>query len=222
MFQFPSGDDNWWDALASSLDSDNDDLLDEYASGMDLSVRTFFMTEQGDQCLEGETKASPIKKNGLEKFLADEKDAHEELLDDEVKVDAPLVEAMTAAAASLGSGGADARRYLVLAISGNPDSCQELDTECVTDDAIKKVQELRDDGIRVRLLYLKSEGNQGYPQALANAGRGYGIPNYLNGNCNSDLNWAENPMLAEYGAPNATSEVEGALNSIFQKIAVCD
>lgn len=222
MFHFPSAEDNWWDALASAFDSDEADLLDQYASRMDLSVRTFFMTAQGEQCLKGDVEESPVKKGGLKKFFSDQKKAHEELLEAQAKVDAPLVEAMDAAAGALGSGDASERRYVILALSGNPDACDETDTECVTDDAIRKVQELREDGLRVRVLYLKGEGNEGYPQALANAGRGYGIPNYLNGACGSELQFTENPMLADYGKPNGAGEVQAALDSLLADIAVCD
>lgn len=223
MFNFPNAQDNWWKALTAALASDDDeDRLEEYA-GLELSVRTFFMTEQGEECLEGETKSGPVQKDGLKKFLDDERAAHEDLLESDAKVDAPLVEAMSAAAEDLGPGGGNSRRYLVLVISGNPDACGEIDTECVTDDAVKKVQELREAGIRVRVLYLESEGRfAGYPQALANAGRGYGIPNFLGGACGSDLEFGDNPMLAPYGAPESAADVKSELGAIFEKIAVCD
>lgn len=223
MFNFPNAQDNWWKALTDALDSKDEDLLDEYAGALELSTRTFFMTNQEDQCLKGGTNSGPIKKNGLAKFLDDERAAHEGLLENDAKVDAPLVEAMTAAAEDLGPGGGNSRRYLLLVISGNPDACGEIDTECVTDDAVKKVQELREAGIRVRVLYLKSEGRfDGYPQALANAGRGYGIPDFLGGACGSELEFADSPMLAPYGSPDNIGELKSELGALFETIAVCD
>lgn len=224
MFNFPHVENNWWSALTDALDAEGDDLLDQHVGSFDLSVRTFFMTEQGEQCLKGATLAGPVKKDEVAGFLGDERAAHEELLEDRAKVDAPLVEAMIAAAEDLGPADADSRRYLVLVISGNPDACDEIDTECVTDEAVKKVQELREAGIRVRLLYLASEGRlEDYPQALANAGRGYGIPHFLGGaSCESDLEFEENPMRAAFGAPQNVGELKQELGALFESIAVCD
>lgn len=223
MFNFPNSEDNWWSALTDALDAEGEDLLDQYVGSLDLSVRTFFMTEQGEQCLKGSTLAGPVKMDELAEFLDEERAAHQELLDDQAKVDAPLVEAMSAAAKDLETRGAGARKYLVLVLSGQPDACGEIDTDCVTDDAVKKVQELREEGVRVRLLYLASEGRfEGYPQALANAGRGYGIPNFQGDACGSDLEVVDSPMLAPFGAPQNVGELKQELGALFESIAVCD
>jgi len=219
MFEYPSGDTKWWSAVASALTSGSEALLTKYSSDIDLGVTTFHMTEPGSSCLLEDSTTHTVKRSVLEDFLAEQANEHEQLVDDETKVDAPLAAALDRAAQELGSEG---ERYLLLAVSGNPDSCSNLDGQCETVGALAKVRELRMAGIRTKLLFLESTELDGYAQALANVAAGRGARNFVENMCDTDFNFATTPMDAEYGDPENVDQVRGELEQLLTQIAACE
>lgn len=219
MFQSPAADDNWWDAIAAALDSKSDDLLDTYASQVDLSLATFFSTETGAECLESTVVAS-VGADDLQKPLASEGKAHKALADAQVKVDAPVVEAIAAAAESLGTEG---DRYLLLVASSIPDSCESQDSMCTAEDVFSALVEAEAAGVQTRVMYLNDNGASGIPdnyaQGLANAGAGLGVGNI---GCNGGFEYSDQPGHAPFAHPESTDDVKAALDGLLGDIAACN
>lgn len=93
------------------------------------------------------------------------------------KMDAPVAEAVTAAANLLGGPGG----HIVLITTAVPDTCTLADSQCTVDATIKAVQDARAGGVLTHIIGLgdvtnldtvDTQGYEGYLAQLANAGRG--------------------------------------------------
>lgn len=223
MFEAPNLDDNWWSAVSDALDGSESDMLDKYASSMDITVTTFHQITAQASCEVLTSSNSPLAANGLASFLADEAAAHEAYVDEEMKVDAPVPDAVEAAAGSL-TGSSD--RYLLLVLSGNPDSCAQTDSYCVGEPAVEAVEDAYAAGVKTKVLYLGAPfaGMEGYPQGLANAGAGLGIEAWgLELSCGEDYDfYEESPGAAPLEQPMAVGEVFDALDTLLGDIAACN
>ena len=220
MFETPSAEDNWWNAVASALDNTGADLLDEYAASVDISVSTFHMAGGDETCPELATETS-VAPNGLTDFFASQAQEHEVYVEESVKVDAPLPDAIQQAAEELGASG---DRYLLLIITGLPDSCDVQDGNCSVGPAVAEVQAAYDAGIKTKLIYLFAQGASydGYPEGLANAGDGQGVADLQTGCENEEAEFSDAPGAAAFAQPSAVGGVKDALSSIFAGIESCN
>jgi len=218
MFEYPSLEDNWWTAVAAALDSEEDDLLDEYASQMDLSLSTFFMESGSEMCPDGAT-VEQLEADSLDDFLTEQAADFQAARDAEIKVDGPLPEAIAASVEQLGSQG---DRYLLLVITGLPDTCDSADAQCLSEDALRAAQAAYQQGVNVRLVYfLDQNASTVYPQGLANAGDGQPIAD-LGFGCGSDFEYSDAPGDADYASAASTTEVREALDTMLSKISACE
>lgn len=219
MFELPSAEDNWWNAVSDALDNDSTDLLDQFAEDMDLSLSTFHMNAASETCPILNTQSS-IAPDGLATFLNGEETDHVEAPE---KIDAPLPESITQAAGELGASG---DRYLILIVTGLPDSCEEQDGLCAAEPAMKALQEARADGIVTKLLFLDptSASIASYPQSLANAAAGDGIgeePAY--GECDDGLDsYSDSPGMADFASADEVGDVVPSLTAILGQISSCE
>ena len=219
MFEQPSSENNWWNAVAAAFDPDDSDLLSTYAGSIKLSLSTFHMVADDETCPVLSTKQN-VSTSGVSDFFATEASAHETYVDSATKVDAPLPEAIAQAAAELGDSG---ERYLLLVIAGLPDSCTVQDGFCAIDPSIAQLQETFDAGIRTKLLYIdaQSSGLIGFAEAAANAGAGLGVQELETG-CDSNATYSDSAGNAGFENPGSVSEVKAALSALLADIKTCN
>jgi hypothetical protein len=216
MFENPGAEDNWWDAISAALSGGEDSVVSSYADSLAIAVSTFHMT--GEECPI--INEGPAGAEELTQFLADAQQAHADRGD--AKIDAPLPEAIAAAVSSFTRTD---NRYLVLAVSGNPDSCDAQDGVCAIEPTVLALQAAHDAGIITKVLYLSSSAPYGgYEQALANAGAGENVAEMdgLGTACGTDpMYYSEEGGSAPYEAPNSASEVRGSLGVLLDSIGSC-
>jgi hypothetical protein len=218
MFETPQPENNWWTAVATALDSAEDDLLDEYAPQLDLGLSTFFVEGDAEMCPDGGT-VEDLEADSLQDFLAEQAADFAEAAEAQVKVDGPLPEAIARGAEQLGTEG---DRYLLLVITGLPDTCEAADAQCLAEDALRATQAAYERGIQVRLVYLLDQSALvAYPEGLANAGDGQGIAD-MNLGCGSGFAYSDTPGNAAYASAASTTEVRDALDSMLSAIAACE
>lgn len=220
MFETPSTEDNWWDAVADALDGD-DGLLAEFAPELDLSVSTYTKHEEADSCPAGASLSAPVSAGELADFLESEAAEHHDLADDDINEDAPIVDAIEATASLLGSSG---DRYILLIASGIPDSCELNNNPCTAEDAILAVQAAHTAGISTRVAYLSSTNVDRYPEGLANAGVGEGVEDLELGGCGAGESpeFSDEPGDAPFADLDATADVRQALAELLADIAACE
>lgn len=218
MFELPNAEGNWWSAVAGALDKSESDLLDKYASTIDMTLTTFHQISLTASCELLSHSASPLAPNGLSSFLATEANAHAAYV--EQKVDAPVPNAITA---TIGSFGVSTDKYILLVTTGSPDSCADNDDPCIGEPVIQAIQNARASGITTKILYLGS-GMAGYPQGMANAGAGLGVLDWgLDEACfmmDYDI-YSESGGSAPFEQPLAVDGVAGALDTLLADIATC-
>jgi len=218
MFETPALENNWWTAVAAALDSDEDDLLDEYAPRLDLSLSTFFVESDSGMCPDGDTKEG-LEPDSLTDFLAEQAADFEAAREAEIKVDGPLPEAIAKGVEQLGSEG---DRYLLVVSTGFPDTCDAADQQCLAEDALAAAQQAYEQGVKLRLVYfLDKYASTAYPQGLANAGDGQGV-GALELSCGNGFEYSEDPGDAEFGWAASTTEVKDAIDGMLSAISTCD
>lgn len=218
MFETPALENNWWTAVATALDSEEDDLLDEYSSQLDLGLSTFFVEGDEGMCPDGDT-VDNLEPDSLEEFLTEQAENFAAAADAQIKVDGPLPEAIARGAEHLGT---DGDRYLLLVITGFPDTCDAADAYCLSEDALLATQAAYEQGIKTRLVYfLDQNASTAYPDGLANAGDGQGIADQGLA-CGNGFVYSEDPGDAEYASAASTTEVRDALDEMLSKISACE
>ena len=219
MFEYPSAEENWWGAIEQALDNSGSDLLDKYSESIDLSLSTFHSAANQETCPLLATKSN-LDANSLKDFFSSQAEEHEAYVDDATKVDAPLPDAIKQAVAELGEGG---DRYVLLIISGLPDSCAIQDGQCAIGPAIAEVQAAYAAGIKTKLIYLTTQNATypNYPEGLANAGIGQGVADLHTG-CESEAEFSESPGNAAFANPSAPGGVKDVLASLLADIERCN
>jgi len=227
MFEHPSAEDAWWDAVAEALDGE-DGLLGEFGDDLDISASVF--TKVADEaCPIGTSVNAPAGAGDLADVLAEQKDDYFALTDpedpqDAKAVDAPIVEAIEGATSVL-TGAGDAT--ILLIALGIPDTCESNNDQCAAEDVFTAVKGAHDAGIDTRLLYLQSsapnENLDLYPEGIANAGVGLGVEVPQNLTCGSeDFDYSETPGDAPFEAPEDTAGVKQALADILSELVACE
>jgi len=221
MFDYPAVEDNWWDAVGNAMDGDGG-LLGEFGDQIDLSVSIFTKVQDEGSCPLATSVPAPVGDGGLTDVMQAEEDDFNALRDppvpeDAKKIDAPVPEAVDAAVTVL-SGVEDA--YILLAISGTPDSCEANDNPCIAEEVFTAVQAAHAAGIETRLIYLSSTDTALYPEGVANAGAGLGIENI--NICTPGFEYSDTPGDAPFEAPADTASVEQSLRDLLTDIAACN
>jgi hypothetical protein len=217
MFNFPSPEDFWWEAVAAALDGGGD-LLGEFEAQIEISASVFTKVMGEATCPLGSEVSAPVGAGDLADVLEDEEADYRALVEATTKVDAPVVDAVEAATTLLG-GQEDA--YIVLVASGIPDSCEADDVHCTTEEVLGAVLSAYDAGIQTRLLYLSSDDINLYPEGVANAGAGEGVEDLYLG-CTTGFEYSETPGDAAFEAPADTASIEQALRDLLTDIASCN
>lgn len=224
MFDYPSGEDSWWDALSAALDGE-DGLLGEFGAELELSASVFTKVQDEATCPIETSVNAPVGAGDLAELMADEKADFEELRDPGSegggkKIDAPVVEAVESATALL----ADAdSAHIVLLVSSIPDSCETSDQQCTVEQVFAAVQDAYTAGVSTHVVYLASDNNIPlYPEGVANAGAGEGIAD-TNLGCGTEFAYSESPGSAPFGAPENTDALKQTLSELLSGIAAsCD
>lgn len=219
MFDYPSAEDNWWDAISEALDGE-DGLLGEFGDQLDISASVFTKV-QDQECPIGTNVDAPVGEGDLVDVLADEAEAFHALRDPEnpdgpKEVGAPVPEAFEASTEQLGD---TENAYIVAVLSSIPDSCEQNDNACNIETVFTAVQGAYAAGIQTRVLYLSSDNREGYPEGVANAGAGLGIASTSAINCGTEFPYSETPGSAPFGAPEDTAAVKQALSDLLSGIA---
>src|SRR6478609_3741902 len=136
MFEQPD-DTNYWTMVKEGI-TGTDGALGAYDGKLKTGALFFVRVADADEC-PVTSKAAPQLAATMplaELFTSNESD-YQKLADADTKMDAPVPEAV-AAAAGLVMGSA---RHLVLITTGGPDTCDKTDDGCLVDPAIKAVQD---------------------------------------------------------------------------------
>lgn len=217
MFDYPSIEDFWWEAVADALDGGGD-LLGEFEGQIEISASVFTKVMGDATCPLGSEASAPVGAGDLADVLEDEEADYRDLVEATTKVDAPVVEAVEEATTLLGS---EEDAYIVLIASGIPDSCEVDDAHCTTEDVLGAVRSAYTAGVQTRLLYLSSSDINLYPEGVANAGAGVGVEDLVLG-CTTGFEYSETPGDAPFEQPEDTASVEQALRDILTDIASCN
>lgn len=220
MFDYPAGEDSWWDALSEALDGD-EGLLGEFGEQLELSATVFTKVQDETTCPIETSVNAPVGAGDLAELMADEKADFEELRDPGgegggKKIDAPVVEAVESATALLGDA---ENAHVVLLVSSIPDSCETSDQQCTVEQVFTAVQDAYAAGVATHVVYLSSDNNLPlYPEGLANAGAGHGIAN-TNLGCGTEFEYSDSPGNAPFGAPENTGALKQTLSELLGSIA---
>ena len=218
MFELPSFEDSWWMAVTEALAGDTSDLLENYASQVDLSLSTFFVESGSGTCPQSAT-VEDLDQSSVGEFLDEQADAFAAATEAEIKVDGPLPEAIAAGVERLGSAG---DRYILLVTTGFPDTCVAADAECLGEDAMAAVQVAHEAGVKTRLVYfLGNNASVAYPIGLANAGDGQPIAD-LGLYCDKGFEYSDTTVETPFGYAAGPSEVKAAFDEMLSAVAACE
>jgi hypothetical protein len=231
MFEEPDGDTNYWTMVQSAVAAD-DGAVAPYATRLDVGALFFvrLQYEEDMTCPVVSTQApASAALMPLRTLFETNAAAYQSLADDDAKMDAPVPEAVSAAAALL----TGTTKHLVLISTAVPDTCDEADTICAVDPAIKAVQDASAAGVTTHVIGLGNTGtlNNGgdengyatYLAQLANAGAGKPVkksPAFDDG-CSDDdakATYGESSGDAQAYRAESAADVKSAVTAILQKI----
>lgn len=180
MFEDPDGDTSYWDMVREAV-AGTEGVATTYASKLDMGA-LFFLRLQYD-----EEKSCPIVSSAspassaaapLAALFDTNQGEYETLADEQAKMDAPVPEAVSAAAALM----TGTSKHVVLITTAVPDSCTKADTNCTVDQVVKAVQDAQKAGVTTHVIGLgdtdalnaadDEDGYATYLKQLANAGAG--------------------------------------------------
>jgi hypothetical protein len=228
MFEQPNEGDNYWTMVRDAVSGDNAALspyFDKVAVGA-----LFFVRVPNEECpllSRAQPALSAMKELG-ELFTSNATD-YQALADAQSKMDAPVPEALAAAAMSL-SGTA---RHVVLITTGVADTCSETDNPCLMDPSIKAVQDAQKAGITTHVIGMgdtglldtgnDQDGYQTYLKQLANAGAGKSVKKSaaFDEKCSDDkarATYSNDDGDAKAYRAESTSDVKAAVAEIFKSI----
>jgi hypothetical protein len=183
MFEEPDGDSKYWDMVQQAAAAP-DGALAGYAEKLQLGA-LFFVRLNEDAGSSCPVVSSAAPQSGgllpLTDLFDGNASAYAALAEQDTKMDAPVPEAL-AAAANMLSGNA---RHIVLITTAVPDTCSLSDSNCTVDPAIKAVQDAQQKGVTTHVIGLGNtdnlnagddqDGYQTYLGQLANAGVGKSV-----------------------------------------------
>ena len=237
MFELPAPEANWWTAVRSALVDGETPLVEKHADDFDLAARVFFRhtLDGAYECpLEAETMSGANESDIASLFDVAQED-HAASVEQKIKIDAPLPEAIASAAAALGTEG---RRVIVLLTTSIPDTCTLNDTLCAMDPSVAAVQAARAEGVELYVLGLGENDNvqwdfsavpqvgyTGFLSALANAGRGTAVAGPPSQECSepNSADYQKNGGGSPYFQALETASVASELDELFEAVlSACD
>ncbi|RYZ08679.1 MAG: hypothetical protein EOO73_07445 [Myxococcales bacterium] len=231
MFEQPAEDASYWSMVQSAVAAE-DGAVAPYASRLSVGALFFVRLQyEEDMACPVVSSQSPASSAlmPLRTLFETNATAYESLADESAKMDAPVPEAISAAAALL-TGSA---KHLVLISTGVPDTCEDADTICAVDPAIKAVQDASAAGVTTHVIGLGDAGglNLGgdddgygtYLAQLANAGAGKPVkksPAFEDSCSDEDAKatYAETVGDAQAHRAESAADVKSAVSAILQKI----
>lgn len=227
MFEEPDGDTKYWGMVQNAVAAE-DGALSAFASKLNVGAVFFVrLQHQDDETCPVLSSANPQvgALQPLKDLFDTNSAAYEKLADENAKMDAPVPEAVTAAAGML-SGNA---RHLVLVTTAVPDSCALADNNCTTDLAVKAVQDAQKAGVTTHVIGLGNtgaldaskddDGYMTYLTQLANAGAGkpVKVSQAFDEDCSES-----HPPTATYGEQSGDAKAYRAENAADVKTAVAE
>jgi hypothetical protein len=229
MFEQPDADANYWDMVRDAV-AGTDGALSAYWDKLDAGALFFVRVQDDDTCPVVSSAAPKLAAmTSLTDLFTMNESAYQELKDSDSKMDAPVPEAITAAAATL-SGSA---RHLVLITTGVGDTCDDTDDECLMDPAIKAVQDAQKMGVTTHVIGLGNtdllntasdkSGYQTYLSQLANAGAGKPVKksSAFDDNCSdgdAKAQYADGGGDAHAYRAENTGDIKQALDEILKTV----
>lgn len=229
MFEQPDPNDNYWTMVRDAVAGDDSELK-TYFDKLAVGALFFVRVQDEDECpvLSREQPARGAMKQLAELFTSNAAD-YQALAEAQSKMDAPVPEAL-AAAATLLTGPA---RHVVLITTGAPDTCRETDNPCLLDTSIKAVQDAQKAGITSHVIGMgdtgqldtgsDQDGYQTYLKQLANAGAGKSVKksSAFDEKCSDDnarATYSNDDGDAKAYRAESASDVKNALGEIFESI----
>jgi hypothetical protein len=231
MFEEPSEDQSYWSMVKEAI-TGADGAVVSFGDRLDLGA-AFFVRLQYEEDMTCPIVSSSMPQTGaltpLQDLFTGNESEYAQLADDQAKMDAPVPEAITAAAALL-SGAA---RHIVLISSAVPDSCTLADSNCTVDLAIKAVQDARSQGVTTHVIGLGDTGNLDssedddgygtYLRQLANAGAGepVAISGAFDEQCadeDATASYAESDGTAQAHRAESAADIRTALQQILSSV----
>ncbi|MDF3068842.1 MAG: hypothetical protein K0R38_4443 [Polyangiaceae bacterium] len=231
MFEQPEGETSYWSMVQSAVAAE-DGAVGPYASRLSVGA-SFFVRLQYDQDMACPVVSSQAPTSAalmaLRTLFDTNEAAYQSLADENAKMDAPVAEAVSSAAALLTSG----TKHLVLVSTGVPDTCDEADTICAVDPAIKAVQAASAGGVTTHVVGLGNtdalnnggdeDGYGTYLAQLANAGAGKPVKKSraFEDGCSDEsatATYGESSGDAQAYRAESAAEVKAAVAAILQKI----
>ena len=214
MFQTPTLADTWYDAVSAALTGADG----PFAERDDLGLMVYYASGIGESCLQ--TSSVAVESANVD-TVAEALGAASDSVAGFTNKEAPVPEALEAAAAALGGSRKDI--VLIWPASSPPDTCETVNTPCSLDPLLVTVQSLWADGVRVVPLALGLEATAESIRQLANAGSGQPIelgPNYCSLPQDADYSgpWGDAPIYN----PMTTAELPAALADILASLADCE
>jgi hypothetical protein len=224
MFEEPDEDANYWGMVESAL-TGPEGALAPYWDRLDTGALFFVRVQDDDTCpVLSSAAPQPGAMQPLSELFADNASAYQELADADAKMDAPVPEAVAAAAALLGG----TARHLVLITTGVSDTCDDTDNPCLMDHAIGAVQEAQKLGVTTHVIGLgdsglldtssDGDGYQTYLGQLANAGAGKPVKK----SSAFDEKCSDDGAKAEYAGGNGDAHAYRAESSDDVKQALAE
>jgi hypothetical protein len=229
MFEQPHADANYWSMVQEAIVGDEGALRD-YASKLLVGALFFVREQDNDTCpvLSSQDPKLDAQMPLSELFGSNLAD-YQKLADADVKLDAPVGEAM-AAATKLLSGSA---RHVILITTGVADTCTDTDNPCLMDWAIGAVQEAQKAGVTTHVIGLgdtglldtqsDQNGYETYLKQLANAGAGKPVKksSAFNDKCssaNAKATYASDNGDAKAYRAESSADVKSALDEILKDV----
>ncbi len=229
MFEQPEGDTKYWSMVQSAVAAD-DGALAPYAGKLGVGalffVRLQYEEEMACPVVSSQTPSSADLLPLREAFTTNAA-AYQSLADDDAKMDAPVPEAIAAAAALL----TGTTKHLVLISTGVPDTCTTADTDCAVDPTIKALQDASQQGVTTHVIGLgdtdsldEGEDDDGYGTFLtqlanAGAGRPVKISAAFDAGCDdAKATYGESNGDAQAYKAASAADVKSAVTAILQKL----
>lgn len=229
MFEQPDPEENYWAMVKDAALGDEGSLRD-YFEKLPVGALLFVRVQDQDTCPVVSSKPPALAASApLGELFAEGLADYRELADADAKLDAPVGEAV-AAAASLLSGPA---RHLVLITTGVADTCDDTDNPCLMDPAIAAVQAARQAGVTTHVIGMGNtdlldtsadqDGYDTYLKQLANAGGGKSVKksSAFDEKCSDDdakATYGDSDGDAKAYRAESAGDVKSALAEIFRQI----
>lgn len=231
MFEQPSEEESYWSMVQSAVTAD-DGALAGYAGRLEVGA-LFFVRLQYDEDMACPVVSSAAPASAglvpLRELFDTNHAAYESLADENAKMDAPVAEAVTAAANAF----TGTNKHLVLITTGVPDTCQSADTTCTVDATIKAVQSAAQQGVTTHVIGLGNtdsldaadddDGYLTYLTQLANAGANEAVKMSAayDEDCGDDdatATYAESSGDAQAFRAESAADLKTAVSAILQRV----